>query len=238
MKLKNLLLLLEAGGEEAGKIEIVETKASIAKKFFMDMMKNNDNHFDFGSFLESFEYNYDRARELASKGYAKRVDMPVIDLNQINGLQTHLEHGMLDIVDGETGKFHKAFPQGLTGEQATKWLEQGLHDGYETDDIIDVSLERVEAGLLTPLQEQIYFDKAISKLAEYGVESTIEFLQKVSIIIVSRDGYIMDGHHRWLTAMLIDPELEIQTMVVDVEKEKLIKMLNAFSDAIGNERNK
>ena len=235
MKLKNLLQLLEAGGEKAGEIEIVETKASIAKRFLMNLIKDSDG---FDSFLESFEYNYDRARELASEGYAKRIDMPVIDIEQINGLQMKLEKGMLDAVDGETNVFHKAFPNGLSGAQAEEWLVQGLHDGYETDDIISTSLEQLEAGSLTPIQEQIYFDKAVKKLIEYGVDDTVEFLQNDSMIIVSKDGYILDGHHRWLTAMLIDHTLEIQAMVIGVEKDKLIKLLNAFSDAIGNERNK
>lgn len=238
MKLKTILKLLEAGGEEAGQIEIVETKASSAKKFFTNLIKNGGTNYNFDLFLETFEYNYNRARDMASKGYAKRADMPVIDSNQINKLQTHLEKGMIDIIDGKSGNFHKAFPQGLSGVQAGEWLKKGLYDGYTFDDVVDVSLEHIEVSTLTPLQEQIYFDKAISKLIKNGVESTIEFLQENSIIIVSKDGYIMDGHHRWLVAMLINPDLQIQTMVVDVEKDKLIKLLNTFSDAIGNTRNK
>ena len=34
MKLKNLLTILEAGGEDAGKVEISKTKMPVAKKSF------------------------------------------------------------------------------------------------------------------------------------------------------------------------------------------------------------
>ena len=202
------------------------------------MIEKSNNPFVFDALIDNFESNYDHIREMVSKGYTKRIDMPVIAMDQINGLQSHLENGMLDVVDAKTGKFHKAFPQGLKGEQAAEWLHQGLKDGVDGDDMINVSLERLKADTLTPIQEQIYFDVVASKLVEYGIDSSIDFLQNVSFLIVSKDGYIMDGHHRWVIAMLIDPELEMQAMVIDVEKDKLLVMLNTFSDAIGNERNK
>lgn len=42
-------------------------------------------------------------------------------------------------------------------------------------------------------------------------------------ILVSRDGHILDGHHRWAAALTIDPELEMDVQVIDMDMKDLLR---------------
>jgi len=244
MKLKALnknIKLLESGGETPGKIEIADITAQEALKFINNLIQNkkNVNDLDISKLLHNFESKFNKAQTLASKGYTKRKDMPVIDTDQINLLQQRLENGHLDVVDHINNTIYKAFPKGLKDTVAEEWLLKGLADDNLEDDIITVTKDIIAVEDLTPIQEQIYFDKSIKTIIKYGIIDTIEFLTNVneSIIIISEDGYILDGHHRWLSAMLIDPKLAINVVKIDIDKESLVNLLNAYSLAIGNKHN-
>lgn len=227
--------LTESGGEKPGNYEINNITSDTAKRFFLEQVNKFKSNHDFSTFLLNFNRHFEKCKEYSSKGYLKRKEMPVIDINQINALQIRLEHGYLDVVYDDVP--HKSFPSGLKNKQADSWLTRGLKDGSDADDVVKVTQKYFSAIDLIPLQEQIYFDKSIKSIVENGVENTIEFLKNESIIIVSVDGYIMDGHHRWMCGMLIDPNTKLRSVVVDLPRFKLIKLLNDYSDAIGNIRN-
>lgn len=53
------------------------------------------------------------------------------------------------------------FPEGLSGEQAENFLERGLTDGSQTDDVVSVKMDTTIAQELKPIQKQIYFDKSM-----------------------------------------------------------------------------
>jgi len=44
-----------------------------------------------------------------------------------------------------------------------------------------------------------------------------------SPILVSSDGYILDGHHRWSAALTADPEKEMNVRVIDMPMDKLLE---------------
>lgn len=233
MKLKQLLkeqTLLESGGEKAGKLELSDVTSKQAFDFFQNIADDEIT-------IINFEENFNIAKKIASKGSEKRKNMPVINLDQINTLQQHLEQGNLDVFDLKTNKYHKSFPEGLSGKQAEEWLAHGLHDGSKVDDIIRVSRHKKMVCELIPTQNQIYVDKSIESIVEYGIFATKMFLTNQSLTIISNDGYILDGHHRWLSGMLLDQRLLVNVIEIDFDKKKLLKLLNAYSDAIGNTRN-
>jgi hypothetical protein len=95
---------------------------------------------------------------------------------------------------------------------------------------------KVEAGRLIPIQKQIYFDKSIDKTAEYGVRDTLKFLK--SLHIFTDDAYqILDGNHRWLSAMLIDPYTELLLYKIKMPLDKVLPFMLKFSDDNGRVRN-
>lgn len=61
-------------------------------------------------------------------------------------------------------------------------------------------------------------------------------------IFVSRDGYILDGHHRWAAVVGLQlaggsgEDIMMDTIVVDVDAKDLVNFTNAFSKAVGIEQ--
>ena len=129
------------------------------------------------------------------------------------------------------------WPEGLSGKEAADFLTNGLRDGNTKDDVIKVTSVKVPAKDLKPIQRQIYFDKSIGATAEFGAPSTRSFLQK-SLMIMSGDNFIIDGHHRWLSSLLVDPKLQMPGIRIDLPITKLLPISLAFGDAIGNQRNR
>lgn len=237
--LNEMKMLLEAGGQDSGKIELAQTNVEKAFEYTTNLLGNKISNSEWKEFLDTFKTNYTVAKTKTERtGTTQRYDMPVVDTKQVKYLQKRLLSGHLDVIDHTTNREHDddTFKPFLSGDIATEWLERGIKDGVEKDDIINVVKETISVINLKPIQKQIYFDKSIGNILEYGIEDTKVFL-KEEITIISKDGFIIDGHHRWLSAMLINPELEINVLKIDIHKDRLVKLLLAYGDAIGNERN-
>lgn len=95
---------------------------------------------------------------------------------------------------------------------------------------------KVEVGSLHPVQKQIYISKSIDSIAENDFKKTLKFLQD-KITVISKDHYLIDGHHRFLTAMLIDPNMKVNALIIDMPIADLLPASLEFSDSIGNTRN-
>lgn len=89
---------------------------------------------------------------------------------------------------------------------------------------------------IKPMQKQVYLDKSVESIAKHGVESTIEYLKK-TLTVMSNDGYLIDGHHRLLSGLIIDPDIVMKASVFDTTSNRLMSMALSYSDKIGNERN-
>lgn len=98
-----------------------------------------------------------------------------------------------------------------------------------------VEFGTIEAADALPTQCQIYVDKAVAGTAKFGVEGTKQFLMS-NHLVTAANQEILDGHHRWLTACTINPELALPQFRIDVPLEKLLPSLLEFSDA-RHERN-
>lgn len=46
---------------------------------------------------------------------------------------------------------------------------------------------------------------------------------------ISNDGYIMDGHHRWVSTAMADPSKQVGGFLVDFPGEQLVAILNAMT---------
>ena len=97
---------------------------------------------------------------------------------------------------------------------------------------------KVEVGSLRPIQQQIYISKSIDAIAEFGIKKSLQFLKdKKTVTVMSKDHYIIDGHHRFLTGMLIDPKMKVNVLMIDMPISELLPSACNFSDCVGNVRN-
>jgi hypothetical protein len=227
-------LIEGGGGAAAGKFELITTSLEDAKEYALSKLPTLDED------IPNFDSNYVLAQKLAYKGHTKRKDMPVITSKDVKKFQKRLMKGELDInapYANET-EVSDPFPEGLSGAKAERFIELGLkvYDGSKKDDITSVKSESIKARDLTPIQEQIYFDKGLGTIIKSGVDGAKKLITS-KILIVSSDNRIIDGHHRFLSALLIDPDMKVNVIKIDLPLSKLLPLSLAYGDAIGNKRN-
>ena len=227
------------GGAAAFKLELIKTSFVKAKQY----VEKKYPDFDIEKEIPNFQKNYEYAQKLARGGFAQRKDMPVIDNRDIKLLQKRLKKGAIDIArpfaDNEVPD--DPFPQGLDKTIGKKWVSGGLakNDGNAKDDIVDVKIKQVAVGNLKPIQSQIYFDKSIKNVASFGAQGTKDFsASKSNFYVISSDNRIIDGHHRFLSAVLVDPKMKVTALEIDLPIKDLLPLTLSYTDEIGNTRNK
>ena len=189
--------------------------------------------------IPDFDSNYKKAQKLAHMGSTRRRDMPVIMDTDVAKFQHRLKSGHIDIRKplSDDTDVSDPFPEGLTGKEAQDFLQRGLEDGSISDDKVDVKSKNIKVSKLIPIQKQIYFDTAMNTMVQFGVKASISFISSKTFFITSADNYIIDGHHRYLQALIIEPNMSVNCLAVDLPIKQLLPMSLAYGDAIGNARN-
>jgi len=231
------MVLNEAGGQEAGKLELVRTSLAQAKAYAEELFTKNGR--ELYTEIPDFDKNYQATQAKAKMGTTQRKEMPVISTENVKELQQRLKDGHIDVskpFSSDTNS-NNPFPEGLSGQMAKDWLENGLKDGDKKDDVVNASMKKFTVSDLIPIQQQVYFDKSISAIAEFGAVNSRKFFEGKTTFIASSDKRIIDGHHRFLGAMLLDPSMKVTCLVIDLPINKLLPMSLAYGDAIGNKRN-
>ena len=98
----------------------------------------------------------------------------------------------------------------------------------------------VDPSKLKPTQKDIYMDNALKKVA--AAEAGNWFPWDASVL-VSKDGYLLDGHHRWAATIVYNSRNPENKQTMNIEKvdmpiKNLLKVANAYTDAIGGPRHK
>ena len=81
-----------------------------------------------------------------------------------------------------------------------------------------------KVGDLKPAQKEVNLDKAQDMLKDMSRAS----LKKR--IVISRDLYILDGHHRWAALRIEDPRNTIDACKVNLKIRPLLRMARRFKD--------
>ena len=183
--------------------------------------------------------NFDENYQLVAKRTQNALDiprhkMPVIEPEQIDKFMDDLQEGHVDIfrpwAEGEL-----ITPEDFgSKEEADEWITLGVQDGKEGDDVVRAKLTSMSAGKLKPTQGQIWFDKIIKNTIEFGVVDGGSPLLDMTII-VSKDGYLLDGHHRWSNVALADPSLNMSVLHVPLDIQLLLNISRSYGFALGNE---
>lgn len=91
----------------------------------------------------------------------------------------------------------------------------------------------VSARKLKPSQKNLYLDNSLGKIKKFGVADQINYLKTKGLLVISSDGYILDGHHRWLIAMLINPNMRIKVFQVGLSFSEVYSGLKRYSEWMG-----
>ena len=109
------------------------------------------------------------------------------------------------------------------------FLKKGHRDNNIGDDIVLVKKVAIPVHKIKPTQSIIYTAKSIEMAYR-------EFDGGDMNTLISNDNYILDGHHRWASSMLKDPNIKMSGYKIDMDVHDLIHVLRAVGDAIGNAR--
>jgi len=140
----------------------------------------------------------------------------------------------------------KMFPQKLSQVQsqaAQNLSTTGGLDGVPDDDVISVQHKPegiASVGKLKPSQSSMNIEKAMAFVLNMLWPGNSELNAGGDLgAFVSNDGYIMDGHHRWIATAMIDPSSSVGGYLVDFPGQQLVAILNTMTKGLfGVERGK
>jgi hypothetical protein len=130
------------------------------------------------------------------------------------------------------------FPKDLSDVHPTRaryMSRTGGKDGESDDDVINVSHKPqgvAPVQKLKPSQSSMNIPKAMA-----FVVNMLSPKNKLSPggdlgAFISNDGYIMDGHHRWVATAMIDPSMSMGGYLVDFPGQQLVAVLNAMTKGL------
>jgi len=132
----------------------------------------------------------------------------------------------------------KVFPQKLSqvkNKGAHFMSRTGQKDAEGEDDVIPVTHKPqgvAPVGKLKPSQSSMNIPKAMGMvLGMLNPDNDFSAGGDLGAFI-SEDGYIMDGHHRWVATAMIDPNLQVGGYLVDFPGQQLVAILNTMTKGL------
>lgn len=171
-------------------------------------------------------------RKLKGSYNIPRNQMPVIKRGQVLDFKKDLEAGNID-VNKPFARGGHYFPTNLSSKEGQYWLTLGRKDGSIKDDKVKCKLQDIAVARLKPTQSQIWLDVIQKNINKFG----LELKKDDAVIIASKEGYILDGHHRYARQMINDPQGKLKVLMVPFDISYLIKVARSYGNAIGNKQN-
>ena len=111
-------------------------------------------------------------------------------------------------------------------EDAQQDVSSGDDDGQKDDDVIGVNGATFKVSELGPSQSTMNVAKAVGMAINHILKGKAG--GKLGAFI-SNDKRIMDGHHRWISSYMVDPNASIGGYAVNFPAKQLIPVLNAIT---------
>lgn len=112
--------------------------------------------------------------------------------------------------------------------ESDKTVVQHMLEHFEKNGVKS-AVTKVPVGALKATQKEIQAGKTFGMASAHltgknpNTGEPFSLLKGGNKILVSRDGHILDGHHRWAAALTIDPELEMDVQVIDMDMKDLLR---------------
>lgn len=102
---------------------------------------------------------------------------------------------------------------------------------------VEVENVKIKVKKLKPSQSQIYLDHILSRLVvkDYDREQILNGELKDHDILISGDGHIIDGHHRWASAFILNPDCVLNCTQIDLPIKYALPLINAILNATDKE---
>ena len=107
-------------------------------------------------------------------------------------------------------------------------LGEVARDGDARDDVVRAELKAIPVKDLRPTQGQLWLDNMVPQLVKFGPPG------RGAPAIASREGFILDGHHRYGQNFLVDQTRKFEAMFIPLDIETLLRVGKSFGAAMGN----
>ena len=150
------------------------------------------------------------------------------------------ENSQKDVLNEQEGGsfFNPDIPLKLSDvdpEKAKKVATSGRKDGDENDDDIKADYKPdgvAPVGKLKPSQSSMNIEKALAfVLNMLNPDHELQAGGDLEALI-SKDRFIMDGHHRWIATAMIDPTLKVGGYLVQFPAKQLVAVLNTMTKGL------
>lgn len=222
--------------EEGGfKYNVATTSLEKARAYCQEVLDKTGDRLedvipDFDQFYVALQKQVKAAPDIP------RIEMPVIEPTDMDDFHSRLQTGHLDIFQPYAkGKLHAPKDLKKGDPEAEEYITLGIKDGEKEDDTIPAKWTQLAVNRLKPTQSEIWLEKLIAAIAKFGIPAQGSPVTQQTII-VSKEGYILDGHHRYGQAMLADPTLKLKALHVPLDIETLLKIGRSYGNAIGNQQ--
>lgn len=210
----------------AGRVPLAQARA-----YFEDVLSKAGR--DLNEVYPDFDRNYTLLQNKVKAAPAiPRIQMPVIEPQDMGKFQEALNSGRVDIF-APFLKGKRWAPKNLGSGAAGEWLQAGVLDGNPRDDVVGARLGSIAVGKLKPTQDQIWLEKLAAGAAKFGAVKSGSPVTTLTII-VSKEGYILDGHHRFGGAILADPGIGMKALMIPLDIKTLLEIGFTYGIAIGN----
>jgi hypothetical protein len=130
------------------------------------------------------------------------------------------------------------FPKADADGKYAKYVAQAGKpevDGEDSDDKVGSKSDSVPASSLSPSQKEIKLGQALGMAVSMIGKLPGPFKDGPGGdlgAVISKDGYIMDGHHRWAASIFsAGPKIKLGGTFIDMDGEDLVKVLALMGDA-------
>jgi hypothetical protein len=117
-------------------------------------------------------------------------------------------------------------------------IDSGKTDGELSDDSVSGKKVNISVNKLTAAQTEIIPEKAIGMAIGMMLNTDPVKIGGDLGSIISKDNFIMDGHHRWAAVVAHNAanpknQIPMNVRVIDEPIEPLVKRSNAFAEKMG-----
>lgn len=233
----------------SNKLNVAKVPLNKARAYAENVFqKNNKRSLD--EMLPDFDENYRLLQKKVKRAKTiPRIDMPVIDPGpEIDEFMFRLNQGHIDLFKPYArGRFigvgkgawgpgdleNQLGPADGPGGRHETFLTLGVQDGNPNDDVIPAKRVNTPVMRMLPTQGEVWLEKLIMNISNRGLPTPGGEITKQTVIL-SIEGYLLDGHHRWGQGMLVDPGLKYDALYVPMDIDRLLDIGKAYSAALGH----
>lgn len=155
------------------------------------------------------------------EGFSKLTDHPDLTELKVEGTMLFGDEGM--------GIARKDMPQ-IPAERRDEFLSDLAKEGVKTTE------ESIDPKTLKPIQKEVSGSRSGAIYMRYKENGAIPDQQR---ILISSDGYVIDGHHTWGAAVAFsfdNPSATLPVYRIDLTAKEALSASNQWADAKGMAR--